>query len=144
MDRWIGKVAVVTGASAGIGAAIVKDLAKAGLIVIGLARRADKIEQLKNELKNVSGEIHSHQCDITNEESIKTTFNWIVEKFGGINILINNAGIFRYTNLLDENNGQMITDTVNTNLLGLLFCTREVFKSMNKSPEDAHIINISR
>lgn len=144
MDRWRGKIAVVTGASAGIGASIVKDLAKAGLIVIGLARRADKIEELKIELKNVSGEIHSHQCDITSEESIKTTFNWIIEKFGGINILINNAGIFRYTSLLDENNGQSITDTVNTNLLGLLFCTREAFKSMNKSSEDAHIINISR
>lgn len=144
MDRWRGKVAVVTGASAGIGAAIVKDLATAGLIVIGLARRADKIEQLKNELKDVSGEIHSYQCDITSEQSIKTAFNWIVEKFGAIKILINNAGIFRYTSLLDENSGPSIIDTVNTNLLGLLFCTREAFKSMNKSSDDAHIINISR
>lgn len=62
MERWVGKVAVVTGSSAGIGAQIVIDLANAGLIVVGLARRVERVEELKSKSK---GTIHALQCDVT-------------------------------------------------------------------------------
>lgn len=91
MDKWKGKIAVVTGASVGIGEAIVKDLANKGITVIGLARRPEKIEEYAKELSE--GQIFSYKCDVSDLESIKSAFHWIEEKFGVINILINNAGI---------------------------------------------------
>lgn len=145
MERWVGKIAVVTGASAGIGSAIVKDLAKAGVIVIGLARRVERVEAIKQEVPSFADNIHAYHCDVSNEQSILSAFDWIEKKFGGVHILVNNAGLTKYTTLLDPNNGQSLTDIVNTNILGLLFCTREAFKSMNKRDEDfGYIININR
>lgn len=146
MERWIGKIAVVTGASAGIGSAIVKDLAKAGVIVIGLARRLELVEAIKQQVPNdIAKNIHAYHCDVANEQSILSAFDWVEKKFGAVHILINNAGLAKYTMLLDPNNGQNLTDTVNTNILGLLFCTREAFKSMSKRDDDlGYIININR
>lgn len=113
MERWIGKVAVVTGASAGIGAVVSKDLVTAGLIVIGLARRVDRIEvnniqniifsvllvlvlfqALKADLnEDVRDQLHAYKCDVSQEKSIQEAFEWIEKKFGVIHILINNAGV---------------------------------------------------
>jgi NADP-dependent 3-hydroxy acid dehydrogenase YdfG len=91
MDKWKGKIACVTGASVGIGEAIVKDLAKNGIIVIGLARRPEKIEEFAKEVKD--GQIFAYKCDVSDLESVKSAFKWIEEKFGCLHILINNAGI---------------------------------------------------
>ena len=91
MDKWKGKIAVVTGASVGIGEAIVKDLSRQGITVIGLARRPEKIEEYASKLSE--GQIFARKCDVSDLESIKTAFQWIEEKFGVINILVNNAGI---------------------------------------------------
>jgi NADP+-dependent farnesol dehydrogenase len=93
MEKWRGKVAVVTGASAGIGAAIVRDLSKNGITVIGLARRAEKIEEFASELPSDYGKVHGYCCDVSSLQSIKDAFKWIEEKFGFVNILVNNAGI---------------------------------------------------
>lgn len=144
MNRWIGKIAVVTGASAGIGAAIVKDLAKSGVIVVGLARRVNHVEALKKEVPKFAGNIHAYECDVSKEESILAAFQWIEKKFGGVNILVNNAGMTKHTTLLQSDNSQALTDIVNTNILGLLFCTREAYKLMTKIDDYGYIININR
>lgn len=95
MDKWKGKVAVVTGASAGIGAEIVKDFAKSGIVVVALARRASRIEENVKDFPDGYGKVHARSCDITNLQSIKDTFDWIAEQLGSVNILVNNAGIGR-------------------------------------------------
>lgn len=95
MEKWEGKIAVVTGASSGIGAAIAVGLAKSGLIVIGLARRANKVEDLKKGLAGASGQLHAFECDVANYESVKSAFSWIDKTFGGVNILVNNAGVYK-------------------------------------------------
>ncbi|XP_055713459.1 farnesol dehydrogenase-like [Phlebotomus papatasi] len=145
MDRWVNKVAVVTGASSGIGAAIVKDLAISGMIVIGLARRVERVEAMKNDLpENVRKNLHAVKCDVMNEDEIVKTFALIEEKFGGVDVLVNNAGILDSSiRLIDEDNSSTIRNTVNTNILGVVFCTREAFKSMKKRSLAGHIVHIN-
>ncbi|XP_055681088.1 farnesol dehydrogenase-like [Lutzomyia longipalpis] len=145
MDRWSNKVAVVTGASSGIGAEIVKDLVRGGMIVVGLARRSEKIEELKKDLPNDRRKnLHSMQCDVTKEEEIVATFAKINEKFGGVDVLINNAGMaFMDLKLTDPGNSVAFNDTMQTNVFGLINCTREAIGIMKKRKIHGHVININ-
>lgn len=93
MDRWAGKVALVTGASAGIGAATVRALVQEGLQVVGIARRVEKIEKIAIELKNEKGKLYALKCDVSKEEDILDVFKWIKENLGGVDVLVNNAGL---------------------------------------------------
>jgi NADP+-dependent farnesol dehydrogenase len=145
MDRWANKLAVVTGASVGIGAGIVVELTKAGMIVIGLARRSEKVEALKSEIpENLRNNLHAMKCDVSKEEEIVATFKEIDEKFGGISVLVNNAGVNAKGSLFGRGNVDDIKNVVNVNLYGVVFCTREAYISMKKhNIEDGHIININ-
>ncbi|XP_053676838.1 farnesol dehydrogenase-like [Anopheles nili] len=144
MDRWIGKVAVVTGASSGIGAAIVKDLAKAGMITIGLARRVERIVELKKDLpKEAAARLHAMKCDVSNESEIETTFKGITEKFGGVDVLVNNAGIMRSHNLLDLGHSADIRAVIDTNVTGLVLCSQWAYHSMVKRSVSGHIVHIN-
>lgn len=145
MERWIGKVAVVTGASSGIGAAISVDLAKAGMIVVGLARRLERIEALKAQIPRspTAGVLHSFKCDVSQEDDIKSAFSWIESYLGGVDVLINNAGIARTTRLIEPNNTQFIREVLDTNIFGVVLCTREAFQSMKNRNVNGHIILIN-
>ncbi|GAB0095662.1 hypothetical protein DMENIID0001_110670 [Sergentomyia squamirostris] len=146
MEQWRDRVAVVTGASSGIGAAIAKDLVKAGMIVIGLARRVDQVEALKNDLpQDLRKNLHSVQCDLTNEADIILVFSSIVEKFNGIDVLINNAGVGSTlgNDLIASDNTASIRKILDTNVLGPVFCTREAYKSMEKHGRNSHVIHIN-
>ncbi|EAT40616.1 AAEL007669-PA [Aedes aegypti] len=144
MDRWTGKVAVVTGSSSGIGAAIAKDLAKAGMIVVGLARRVERTEALKEELPESAKELlHAVKCDVSKEEDILKTFQWVEEKFGGVDVMINNAGIGRQTDLLEAGNTEMLREVLDTNVMGLVLCSQQAYQSMKKRSVDGHIIHIN-
>jgi len=144
MDRWSNKVAVVTGASAGIGAAIVIDLVKAGMIVVGLARRVERVEELKSKIPaTCAGKLHAFKCDLQQEEDVRAAFKWIEETLGGIDVLVNNAGIITQANLVDLDNTAKIKSVIDTNILGVVYCTREAFHSMKKRNVDGHVITIN-
>ena len=145
MEKWVGKIAVVTGASAGIGAEIVRDFAKAGIHVIGLARRPQKIEEIAIELGETPGKIHSYKCDVSDSKSIKQAFQWIEEKFSFVHILINNAGCgfseSIFTDTLQD--GEHFDKVINTNFNGLVHMCRHVYHLMIKSDDYGMIINMN-
>ncbi|XP_037039652.1 farnesol dehydrogenase-like [Bradysia coprophila] len=145
MDKWIGKVAVVTGASAGIGKAIVKDLAKAGIHVVGLARRDEKIVEYVRELGNTSGKVYARKCDISDQQSVKQTFQWIEQQFGSISILINNAAILYNGTILDPGDDAMdqLNAVINTNFTGAVQCSREAIRLIEKSCDHGLVVNIN-
>lgn len=145
MDKWVGKVAVVTGASAGVGEAVVSDLAKAGVHVVGLSRRKERVEELTKKLGDTPGKIYAHKCDVSDLESVKEAFKWIEQKFGSIHILVNNAAILFKGTILEE--GDEVTENLiqvlNTNFTGAVYCTRESIRLINKSQDHGLIININ-
>uniref|UniRef100_A0AAG5DCH9 Dehydrogenase n=1 Tax=Anopheles atroparvus TaxID=41427 RepID=A0AAG5DCH9_ANOAO len=145
MDRWVGKVAVVTGASSGIGAATVKALANAGMITIGLARRVERVDELKKELPvEAAGRLHAFRCDVTKEEDILAAFKHVEEKFGGVDVLVNNAGVARgKIGVLQADNTKTLREVIDTNLMGLALCSREAFQSMKRRFVDGHIVHIN-
>lgn len=145
VDKWVGKVAVVTGSSAGIGAAIFRDFIKAGITVIGLARRVEKVEELISEIGEKKGKAFAYKCDVSDPNSIKETFSWIESKFGVVNILVNNAGVSRNISLLNSSDEATVKmdEIINTNIRGLAQCTREAFRLMEKSSDYGYIININ-
>ncbi|XP_049767347.1 dehydrogenase/reductase SDR family member 11-like [Schistocerca cancellata] len=141
MDRYQGRVALVTGASAGIGAAITQALLRRGVNVVGLARRVDRVQAL--ELKDAPGKLYALEGDLSKEESILAAFKWIKENLSGVDILINNAGI-----LIDEQltsgRTEAWTRMLDVNVLGLSVCTREAVQDMiSRGVDDGFIIHIN-
>lgn len=144
MERWVGKVAVVTGASSGIGAEIALDLVKAGMIVVGLARRNNRINELKKNLPISSlNNLHALKCDVSKEEDVVNAFAWVETNFGCVHVLINNAGILRTTSLVAKFNTKPIREVLDTNVMGVVFCTREAFQLMKKNSVDGHVVLIN-
>lgn len=143
MFAWKGKTAVITGASSGIGASILIDLAKLGVNVIGIGRRKDRIEALAAKNKDAKGKIHVLECDVSNPKSIQAAFDWIEANIGNINIWINNAGTWRSNQLTSDNlKDEEIIETINTNFTGLALCCRKAVKLIERTGEDGYVINI--
>ncbi|XP_075157967.1 farnesol dehydrogenase-like [Haematobia irritans] len=143
MDRWQNRVAVVTGASSGIGAAIAKDFAMAGLRVVALARRTHLMEDIRNTLPlDKRALLHVMHCDITDPKNVDEVFDKICEEFGGIDVLVNNAALLRNGKLTDMNI-QVVKDILHTNILGLVHCTQKAFKSMKDRNMDGHVIIVN-
>lgn len=127
------------------GAATAEELVKNGMIVVGLARRSDRIEEIKEKLaENLKNNIYAFECDVTNEVEIVSVFQQIDQTHGAISILVNCAGVFLYGSLLDRSNSENMKTVINTNLFGTVFCVREAFHSMKKhNIHDGHIINMN-
>lgn len=139
------RVAVVTGASSGIGAACCKDLVAKGMIVVGLARREARLLELKASLPMDRGaRFYARVCDVSVEQQVIDSMAWIDETLGGADVLINNAGIVRLTNITDKGNTEALRSTLDTNVLAVSWCTREVFQSLQRRRvNDGHVVIIN-
>lgn len=137
-----GKVAVVTGASSGLGRAMAKALAMQGANVAILARRLERLTELKKEIEETAKvKCLAIQCDITNEATVIQAAEQVAKELGGVDILINNAGGGHTAPLaeyeLDKWHGEF-----NVDVHGSFLCTREFGKQMiNKNY--GRIINIA-
>ncbi|XP_058807538.1 farnesol dehydrogenase-like [Phymastichus coffea] len=141
MDRWNGKVAVVTGASAGIGLSITKILVRNGMIVIGLARREEKMRQ---EMKNAEGpgEFHAKKCDVTKEAEVIEAFDYVRRTFKSLSVLINNAGSVNL-NTIEAAETAELSQVIALNFMGPLYCSKQGIKLMKENSDEGHIININ-
>ncbi|XP_078043890.1 farnesol dehydrogenase-like [Augochlora pura] len=140
MEDWAGKVAIVTGASSGIGTAIAKSLAKHGVKVVGLARRKEKIQELANQLGK--DKFYPLPCDVTKEDDILRAFRWTEEKFSGADILVNNAGMVSTLAIIDAPTLEY-RNVIDTNLIAPAICSREFVRMNKKRKTRGHIFNIN-
>lgn len=146
MDRWQGKVAVVTGASAGIGAAIALELCLHGVTVCGWARRKERIDELRQQLPTAArARLHAVRCDMASEADIVAAMEWTCRQLGGVDILVNNAGCLRSgVALLDAGNTAALRETMDVNVMGVALATREAMLSMRQRRVTAgHIVLIN-
>ncbi|KAG5895116.1 hypothetical protein JTB14_008553 [Gonioctena quinquepunctata] len=142
MERWRGKVAVVTGASSGIGAGIAKKLVEEGLIVVGVARRTEPIEKLASELSGEKGKLLSFEADLSKGEDITEAFKWTKENVGPVHILVNCAGIHYRESLLDGD-PEHWKKTFDVNVMALCIATKEATTVMREKNIAGHIIHIN-
>jgi len=123
-----GKVAIVTGASKGIGAGIAKGLGEAGAsVVVNYASSKTDAERVVNEIKQKGGKAIAVQGDVSKADDVKRLFEDTKKAFGALDVLVNNAGVYDFAPL------ESITEDefhrhFNTNVLGLILATREAVK----------------
>ena len=137
----MGKIALVTGASSGIGRATALKFADAGIKVALVARRKELLESLKLEIAELGGTAEIMVADVGEERQAAGACEWALGTFGCVDILVNNAGIVR-PGLISEQDPQEWRDTFNINLLAPMYMTQGLLASM-KQHGSGHIVNIS-
>ncbi|XP_069125712.1 dehydrogenase/reductase SDR family member 11-like [Argopecten irradians] len=142
MERWTGRVALITGASVGIGSALARRLVQHGMKVIGCARNVQQIQALADELKNEKGSLTAIKCDLTKEEDILDMFAKVKAEFGGVDVCVNNAGLAHNAPILSGETQQW-REMLDVNVLGLSICSREAVKQMREKVDDGHLILIN-
>ena len=135
-----GQVAIVTGASTGIGRGIALELAKAGVVTVVAARSADKLDGLVGEISDLGGRCIAVPTDVTREDQILRLFEETVAQAGRPNILVNNAGIADATPTEDLSLDRW-REVLDTNLTATFLCSREAIRLM-KPAGGGRIINI--
>jgi NADP-dependent 3-hydroxy acid dehydrogenase YdfG len=134
-----GKVAIITGASSGIGRATALALAKAGAKVAAGARRTDRLDSLEKQIG--SGEVMIQKLDVTKKSDCDSFVDAVIKKWGTVDILVNNAGLMPlsfFKNLKVDEWDQMI----DVNIKGVLYCTAAAIPHMI-TKKSGHIVNIS-
>lgn len=137
-----GKVAVVTGASRGIGKAIARKLAEQGAaVIINYNGSAGKAEEVKQEIISAGGIAETMQCNVADYDACEAFFKEIIAKFGRIDILVNNAGITK-DGLLMRMSEEEFSGVIDVNLKGTFHCIRFASRQMMKQ-RSGRIINMS-
>ncbi len=124
-----GKVALVTGASSGLGIQLATALAKQGADLAIVARRVEKLEQVKKDIEALGARCIALRCDVLNNDDIAATVQAVKDHYDKIDILVNNAGI-GYAAPAEEQTDEEWRKMIDTNLSSLYFFSREVGKHM--------------
>jgi 3-oxoacyl-[acyl-carrier protein] reductase len=137
-----GKTAIVTGATKGIGRAIAEALVREGMNVCISARKEDEIERTVNELSDMSeGGVAGAVCDVRDYDEVKALVEHTVAEFGGVDVLVNNAGIGLFAPV-EEMPPEDFRAVLETNLFGVFYCCHEAIPQMKKRG-GGYIINVS-
>ena len=140
MSKLANKVAVVTGASKGIGAGIAKELAAQGAaVVVNYASSREGADRVVAEITKVGGKAVAVQGDVSKADDVKRLFAETKKAFGRVDVLVNNAGVYEFAPL-EQITEEHFHRQFNTNVLGLLLATQEAAKYF--SDEGGSVINI--
>src|ERR1700758_4495595 len=141
MGELTGKVAIVTGASKGIGAGIAKGLAAAGAaVVVNYASSREGADRVVAEITGAGGKAIAVKADVTKAGEVARLFEATKKAFGALDVLVNNAGIYRFAPL-EEVTEDEFHRQFNTNVLGVLLATKEAMKHFGS--DGGSVINIS-
>jgi len=135
-------VAMVTGASSGIGRAIALKLAQEGYRLALCARRQERLKELATKLQASGVEVLIQTVDLRKESDILAFFDTIRQRWGGVDVLINNAGLGHKQPLLDGDT-EAWRDMLEVNVLALCICTREATRDMRQRGGKGHVVHIS-
>ena len=136
------KIAIVTGASRGIGREVAKELAESGITVIANYNKSEEeAKKLQQELEEQNFKLEIVKADVSKREDVKKLVEYTIEKYGKIDILINNAGISEYKLFTDETDEDW-DKLINTNLYSAFAMSQEVIPTMVHNKKGC-IINIS-
>jgi NAD(P)-dependent dehydrogenase (short-subunit alcohol dehydrogenase family) len=137
-----GRIAIVTGASSGIGEAIATTFAAAGARVVLAARRIDELERVAAAIRADGGDALPIRCDVTREDEVVALFAATHNTFGRLDILVNNAGITAHKPI-DEMTLDYWNDVLAANLTSAFLCSREAVKRMKaQTPQGGRIVNL--
>jgi len=136
-----GKVAIITGASSGIGYATALALSKAGAKIAAGARRTNRLESLRTEIANNGGEVFTQKLDVTKKADCDAFVDAVANNWGTVDILVNNAGLMplSFFKSLKVNEWDQMIDV---NIKGVLYCTAAAINHM-LAKKSGHIVNIS-
>lgn len=135
-----GKVAIVTGASSGLGVQMAKALANQGANLAILARRVEKLENVKTDVEKLGAKCIALKCDVTDNNQIKEAVAAVLKEYGTIDILINNAGL-GLTDNAEKQSDELWEKMIRTNISSCFYMAREVAPTMIKN-KYGKIINI--
>jgi 3-oxoacyl-[acyl-carrier protein] reductase len=139
-DKLNGKVAVVTGASKGIGAGIAKEFGEAGAaVIVNYASSKTDADKVVNEITKRGGKAVAVQGSVTKKDDVEKLFSAAEKAFGKLDILVNNAGVYEFVPLEDVTE-QQFHRMFDTNVLGILLATQEALKHF--TAEGGSIVNI--
>jgi glucose 1-dehydrogenase len=127
-----GQVAIITGASSGIGAGVAKALAAEGAtVIVNYSSSPDKAEKVLAEIKNGGGEGMTIKADVSNEKAVVDMFQLVIKKYGTVDILVNNAGL-QNDSKFHEMTLEQWDHVIGINLTGQFLCSREAIKEFLK------------
>jgi len=135
------KVVVITGASSGIGEASAIKFAKKNAKVVLVARRKEKLLQVQKKISKYTDSILVCQCDVSNKLQVKEMRDIVLDTFGRIDVLVNNAGFVIYGRVL-ELSIEEIESQMETNYFGMIYCTKSFLPHMIEQGT-GHIVNVA-
>jgi short-subunit dehydrogenase len=135
------KVVVITGASSGIGEASAIEFAKKNANVVLVARRKEKLLQVQKKISKYTDSTLICQCDVSNKLQVKEMSDAVLDRFGRIDVLVNNAGFVIYGKVNELSTEEIIAQ-METNYFGMVFCTKAFLPQMLEQ-HSGHIVNVA-
>lgn len=142
MERWAGKVALVTGSASGIGRAITLALLKKQIIVVGLDICNEESPETADNAENRKSGYYPLRCDVVLEKDIDAVFSFVEQKLGGVDIMVNNAGVINYEKTI-ESDRKAFEKLLNINVLAVAVCINRAVRSMRERNVEGHVFNIN-